>query len=611
MENKTFDFSGWATRFNVKCSDGRTIRKGAFKDCDGKTVPLVWNHNHNDVDNVLGHALLQNREEGMYAYCSFNETEQGKTAKELVKHGDIVALSIYANQLKQNGGDVLHGAIRELSLVLAGANPKAVIENVMAHSEVHRPEEDVFIPEEGHKETWNLEAKFEEVVVHSEPENNPEDISHAENEKEPAAADKGEDEETIADVYNTLTEKQKLVVEAIIGAALSESNADNNQEEEKDMKHNAFDQTNMIDDNTVVLSHSDLLDVVKAAKQNGSMRDAYEAKVAELAAAQGVKGDDLAHSVTNLDVLFPEVQAIGTPSTINDDTTWVGKVMGAVHHTPFSRVKMMAFDITGEEARARGYIKGQQKEEEVIAALRRETSPQTVYKLQKLDRDDIIDVTDFDIVAYLKTEMRGKLNEEIARAILIGDGRSAASKDKIDPLHIRPILGDNPTYVVAKYMTREQGEDDYKFAKRFIKDVIRSRKDYKGKGNPTLYTTEDLLTDMLLIEDRNERVIYDTMDKLKTALRVSDIVTVPCFENQTRTADGFDYKLMGIIVNLGDYNVGADKGGAVAMFDDFDINFNKYEYLIETRISGAMVAPKGAITFEEKTTHVVAPEGEE
>lgn len=610
MENKTFDFSGWATRNNVKCSDGRTIRKNAFKDCDGKTVPLVWNHIHNDVDNVLGHALLQNREEGVYAYCSFNETEQGKTAKELVRHGDIVALSIYANQLKQNGGDVLHGAIRELSLVLAGANPKAVIENVLAHSDVPVKEEDLLFPEEGTKESWKIDSGFEEVAVHSdepaEPEKKPEEeISHAEDEKKTAESDKSEEELTIAEVLATLTPTQKLVVDALVGAALSEqeSNAENNQEENKEMKHNAFDQTNMIDDNTVVLSHSDLLDVVKVAKQNGSMRDAYEAKVAELAAAQGVKGDDLAHSVTNLDVLFPEVQAIGTPTTINDDTTWVGKVMGGVHHTPFSRVKMMAFDITGEEARARGYIKGQQKEEEVIAALRRETSPQTVYKLQKLDRDDIIDVTDFDIVAYLKTEMRGKLNEEIARAILTGDGRSAASKDKIDPLHIRPILGDNSTYVVAKYMERAQGEDDYKFAKRFIKDVIRSRKEYKGKGNPTLFTTEDLLTDMLLIEDKNERVIYDTMDKLKTALRVSDIVTVPYFENQVRTADGFDYKLMGIVVNLGDYNVGADKGGAVAMFDDFDINFNKYEYLIETRISGAMVAPKGAITFEEKTAH--------
>lgn len=606
MENKTFDFSGWATRFNVKCSDGRTIRKGAFKDCDGKTVPLVWNHNHNDVENVLGHALLQNREEGMYAYCSFNETEQGKTAKELVKHGDIVALSIYANQLKQNGGDVLHGAIRELSLVLAGANPKAVIENVLAHSD-NIQEENLLFPEAGTKEDWKMDSEYEEVVAHSDPESEvkPEEISHAEDEKKPAEDTKPEDEETIADVYNTLTEKQKLVVEAIIGAALSESNEKNTQEEEE-MKHNAFDQTNELKNDVTVLSHSDLKEVIENAKRNGSMKDAYLAKVAEIAAAQGREGstDELAHSVTNLDVLFPEVQAVGAPTTINDDVAWVSNVMGSVHHTPFSRVKMMAFDITGDEARARGYIKGQQKEEEVIAALRRETSPQTVYKLQKLDRDDIIDVTDFDIVAYLKNEMRGKLNEEIARAILTGDGRSAASKDKINPLNIRPILGDSSTYVVAKYMEPVQGETEYDFAKRFIKTNIKSRKEYKGKGNPTLFVTEDLLTDMLLIEDLNERVIYDTMDKLKTALRVANIVTVPYFENQTRTADGYDYKLLGILVNLADYNVGADKGGQVAMFDDFDINFNKYEYLIETRISGAMVAPYGAITFEKKTPHV-------
>lgn len=592
-KKKTFDFSGWATRNDVKCSDGRTIRKDAFKHCDGQTVPLVWNHNHTDLDNVLGHALLQNRNEGVYAYCSFNETEQGKMAKELVKHGDIRALSIYANQLKQNGGDVIHGAIRELSLVLAGANPEAIIKDVLAHSENSDITKDnLIIPEKGTTEDWNFDSEFEEIQ-HAEEE----EVSHADEEKKAADSGKSEDEETIADVYNTLTEKQKLVVEAIIGAALSESN-ENTQEEDENMKHNAFEQTGAVEETVTTLSHSDLLDVIADAKRSGSLKDAYNMK-------KKAKEDELQHSITDIDLLFPEVKAINnTPTTINDDTNWVGKVMGGVHHTPFSRVKMMAFDITGEEARARGYVKGNQKEEEVIGALRRETSPQTVYKLQKLDRDDIIDVTDFDVVAYIKNEMRGKLDEEIARAILIGDGRSKASKDKINPLNIRPILGDDPTYVVSKQLTKEQGEDEYAFAKKFIKAVIRSRKDYKGKGNPTLFCTEDLLTDMLLIEDRNQRIIYDTMDKLKTALRVVDIVTVPCFENQTRTAEGFDYKLMGILVNLSDYNVGADKGGAVSMFDDFDINFNKYEYLIETRCSGAMVAPYGAITFEEKSTHV-------
>ena len=579
MAKETFDFSGWATRNDIKCSDGRTIRKDAFKHCDGQTVPLVWNHNHTDADNVLGKALLENRNEGVYAYCSFNGTENGKNAKELVKHGDIVSLSIYANQLKQNGGDVIHGAIKEVSLVLAGANPGAKIENVMAHGELD--EESATI--------WNgvTELKFD-VDVDTDA------ISHAAAQEEPAKMEDSKEgkEETIADVYNTLTEKQKLVVNALIGAALEEKAENDDQEEDEKMKHNAFEQTNEIETN--VLSHSDLVDVIADAKKFGSLKDAYIAKCNE-------KEVDLQHSINNLDVLFPEVKAINnTPVTINDDTNWVAKVMGGVHHTPFSRVKMMAFDITGEEARARGYIKGNKKEEEVIGALRRETSPQTVYKLQKLDRDDIIDVTDFDVVAYIKNEMRGKLDEEIARAILIGDGRSSASKDKINPLHIRPILGDDSTYVISKQLSRDKGADDYAFAKKFIKAVIKSRKEYKGKGNPTLFCTEDLLTDMLLIEDANQRVIYDTMDKLKTALRVVDIVTVPCFENQTRKVAEQNLKLMAILVNLSDYNVGADKGGAVSMFDDFDINFNKYEYLIETRCSGAMVQPYGAVTFEEQ-----------
>lgn len=586
MAKETFDFSGWATRNDIKCSDGRTIRRDAFKHCDGQTVPLVWNHNHTDADNVLGKALLENRKEGVYAYCSFNGTENGKNAKELVKHGDIVSLSIYANQLKQNGGDVIHGAIKEVSLVLAGANPGAKIENVMAHGELD--EESATI--------WNGVTEFNydvDVDVDS--------ILHADAPKAEAEKEKSPEEgkeETIADVYNTLTDKQKMVVNALIGAALEEKAQNNNQEEDEKMKHNAFEQTNEIETN--VLSHSDLVDVIADAKKFGSLKDAYIAKCNE-------KEVDLQHSINNLDVLFPEVKAINnTPVTINDDTNWVAKVMGGVHHTPFSRVKMMAFDITGEEARARGYIKGNKKEEEVIGALRRETSPQTVYKLQKLDRDDIIDVTDFDVVAYIKNEMRGKLDEEIARAILIGDGRSSASKDKINPLHIRPILGDDSTYVVSKQLKRDASADEYAFAKQFIKAVIKSRKEYKGKGNPTLFCTEDLLTDMLLIEDRNQRVVYDTMDKLKTALRVVDIVTVPCFENQTRKVGEQNLKLMAILVNLSDYNIGADKGGAVSMFDDFDINFNKYEYLIETRCSGAMVQPYGAVTFEEQVASEAA-----
>ncbi len=613
MGKKTYDFSGWATRFNVKCSDGRTIRENAFKHCDGMTVPMVWNHNHNDADNVLGHALLEYRKEGMYTYCSFNDTEQGRNAKELVKHGDICSLSIYANQLKQNGGDVVHGAIREVSLVLAGANPGAKIENVMAHGALDNESAIMF----NASETFDYDVEVEEINHADDDSDNSDDKtvqevfdSFTEEQKTVVYAligaaledakkgsseakhsedlEHADEDKTVEEVFDSFTEEQKTVVYALIGAALEDAKK-GNQEDNKEMKQNAFENTNGNMEN--VLSHSDLVAVIDEAKKNGSLREAFE-------------GACLEHGINNIDVLFPEVQAISkTPATINDDTSWVNKVMSRVHHTPFSKVKMLAFDITGDEARARGYIKGNKKEEEVIAALRRSTTPQTVYKLQKLDRDDVIDITDFDVVAYIKQEMRGKLDEELARAFLTGDGRSAASKDKINPLNIRPILGDDSTYVVAKYLERGS-MDEYKFAKYFIKQCIKSRKEYKGTGNPTLFCTEDLLTDMLLIEDKNERVIYDTMDKLKTALRVADIVTVPYFANQTRTADNYTYNLMGILVNLTDYNVGADKGGAVSMFDDFDINYNKYEYLIETRCSGAMVTPYGAITFEEK----IAPE---
>lgn len=579
----TFDFSGWATRNDVKCSDGRTIRKGAFKDNDGQTVPLVWNHNHAAADNVLGHALLENREEGVYAYCSFNETEQGKTAKELVQHGDICSLSIYANQLKQNGGDVIHGAIREVSLVLAGANPGAKIENIIAHGETDAEQAVI----------WNASDTFEynvekEIVEHSEKQNNEpaeaEPVQHAEEGKSEAKDDK-----TVEDVVNSMTEEQKTVLYALVGAAFEDGKNENNQEDTKEMKQNAFE-SKTTNETENVLTHAELVGAIELAKKTGSLKEAVNQVIAD-------KEAELQHSITNIERLFPEVKAISnTPDTINDDTSWVNKVMTKVHHTPFSRVKMMAMDITGEQARARGYVKGNQKVEEVIAALKRETSPQTVYKLQKLDRDDIIDITDFDVVAYIKQEMRGKLEEEIARAILTGDGRSAASNDKINPLNIRPILGDDTTYVVKKLVEKDPNMDQYAFAKFFIKEVIRARKDYKGSGNPALFTTEDMLTDMLLIEDKNGRVIYDTIEKLKTALRVSDIVTPPYFAEYE--------SLLGILVNLNDYNVGADKGGAVAMFDDFDLNFNKYEYLIETRISGAMVKPFGAVTFEIKPATV-------
>ena len=566
-----YDFSGWATRNDIRCSDGRTIRKGAFAEQDGTTVPLVWNHNHVDADNVLGHAILENRDQGVYAYCFFNDTKQGNNAKELVTHGDICSLSIFANQLKQNGGDVIHGAIREVSLVLAGANPGAKIENIMAHGD---------------------NSEEEAIIYNDSDEIN---LAHSEEKEKMEEENK---EKTVKDVIDSMTEEQRNVMYALIGEAIeSTKGEDPSNEEENKMKHNAFeneDQTKK--EETETLSHSEFMEIVSEAKRKGSMKDAFlEHNITEI--------PYLAHSITNVGNLFPEAKAVSrVPEVVDRDQTWVGNVMASVKHTPFSRIKSFYANITADEARAKGYVKGAKKVEEVITALKRTTDPQTVYKLQKMDRDDIIDITDFDVVAWLKGEMRGKLDEEIARAILIGDGRSSSSSDKVDPLRIRPVYQDDTTYTIKRILTRAAGADDSAFAKAFIKDVVKSRKEYKGSGNPTLYTTEDMLTSMLLIEDTTGRVIYDTIEKLKTALRVRDIVTVPVMENVGRedTPGKKKWNLLGILVNLNDYNVGADKGGSVNMFDDFDINYNKYEYLIETRCSGALVKPYSAITFEEE-----------
>ncbi len=569
-----YDFSGWATRNDIRCSDGRIIRRGAFAEQDGTTVPLVWNHNHVDADNVLGHAILENRDQGVYAYCFFNDTKQGNNAKELVTHGDICSLSIFANQLKQNGGDVIHGAIREVSLVLAGANPGAKIENIMAHGD---------------------NSEEEAIIYNDSDEIN---LAHSEEKEKMEEENK---EKTVKDVIDSMTEEQRNVMYALIGEAIEstkgESDDDQSNEEENKMKHNAFeneDQTKK--EETETLSHSEFMEIVSEAKRKGSMKDAFlDHNITEI--------PYLAHSITNVGNLFPESKAVSrVPEVVDRDQTWVGNVMASVKHTPFSRVKSFYANITADEARAKGYVKGAKKVEEVITALKRTTDPQTVYKLQKMDRDDIIDITDFDVVAWLKGEMRGKLDEEIARAILIGDGRSSSSADKVDPLKIRPVYQDDTTYTIKRILTRASGADDSAFAKAFIKDVVKSRKEYKGSGNPTLYTTEDMLTSMLLIEDTTGRVIYDTIEKLKTALRVRDIVTVPVMENVGRedTPGKKKWNLLGILVNLNDYNVGADKGGSVNMFDDFDINYNKYEYLIETRCSGALVKPYSAITFEEE-----------
>ena len=561
---KTYDFSGWATRNNLRCSDGRTIMKDAFKHNDGQTVPLVWNHQHNDPLNVLGHALLENRDEGVYAYCTFNETESGKNAKLLVEHGDVSALSIYANQLKQQGSNVIHGAIREVSLVLAGANPGAFIDSVMRHGE---------------------ESDDEAIIYTGE------DISlfHADEKKDKPVDEKSEDEETVADVFNTLTEKQKTVVYAMIGQALeekeeSENNNDNNDSKggNKTMKHNVFDKEDAKKD---VLSHSDLEAIFADAKRYGSLKDSV-----------------LAHGIEQIDYLFPDAKNVtDIPQFIQRDMGWVQKVMNSVHHTPFSRIKSVLADITEDDARAKGYIKGNLKKDEVFTLLKRTTTPTTIYKKQKLDRDDVVDIVDFDVVAWLKSEMRMMLDEEIARAILVGDGRLSSSDDKINEQNIRPIWKDDDLYTIKAPVTVAANATADEKAKAFIRAAIKSRKNYKGSGEPTLYTTEDVLTDCLLMEDTTGRVIYDSVSKLATALRVKEIVTVPVMENLSRDDNGTTYGLMGIIVNLTDYNIGADKGGAVNMFDDFDIDYNAQKYLIETRCSGALIKPYSAIALELTT----------
>ena len=555
-----FDFSGWATRNNLKCSDGRTILKDAFKGNNGQTVPLVWNHQHNDPLNVLGHALLENRDEGVYAYCKFNETESGRNAKLLVEHGDVSALSIYANQLKQQGPNVLHGAIREVSLVLAGANPGAFIDSVIRHGD----------------------ASDEEAIIYTG-----ENISmyHAEEKKEDKPVEQKEktNEETVADVFNTLDEKQKTVVYAMIGQALEEKEEFDEENEDskggnKAMKHNIFDNEYTRD----VLSHSDMEAIFADAKRYGSLKDSI-----------------LAHGIEHIDYLFPDAKNItNTPQFIQRDMGWVQKVMTAVHNTPFSRIKSIFADITEEDARAKGYIKGSMKKEEVFSLLKRTTTPTTIYKKQKLDRDDVIDITDFDVVAWLKSEMRMMLDEEIARATLVGDGRLNSSDDKINEQNIRPIWTDADLYTIkAPVVVAANATADQK-AKAFIRSAIKSRKNYKGSGEPTLYTTEDVLTDCLLMEDTTGRIIYDSVTKLATALRVKEIVTVPIMEDLSRTVEGKKLDLMGIIVNLSDYNIGADKGGAVNMFDDFDIDYNAQKYLIETRCSGALIKPYSAIALE-------------
>lgn len=587
MANK-YDFVGWATKNDLLCSDGRTIRKGAFKDCDGMVVPLVWNHQHNDPENVLGHALLKNEDEGVRAYCTCNDTEKGMTAKSLVIHGDVGSLSIWANQLKQNGGDVLHGVIREVSLVLAGANPGATIDYIVEHGE--ESGDSALIYSNGGIEMYHAEEEKEEVVT----EENTDTLEHAQTEDTASKEDEGSDE-TIKDVLNTLSEKQKSAVMQLIGYAIQDNAKEDNEEDDDSMKHNVFDNENK--EQGTFLSHADMQKIFADAKRCGSLKEAVENAIDEGIIAHSIDTTDMETATGNQtygfndpSMLFPEYKSLNTPPEwISRDMGWVQKVMGGVHRTPFSRIKSMFADITEDEARAKGYIKGHQKKEEVFSTLKRTTDPQTIYKKQKLDRDDVIDITDFDVVSWIRAEMRVMLNEEIARAILIGDGRAADSDDKIQEIHIRPVVKDVPLFNVKVNVTVPDGEN---MADVMIDEIIRARKNYKGSGNPTFFTTEDVLTEMLLLKDKIGHKLYKTEAELATALRVKEIVTVEPMEGMK--IDGKD--LAGVIVNLADYNVGADKGGEINMFDDFDIDYNQMKYLIETRCSGALTKPFSAMT---------------
>lgn len=591
MVNFDYDCSGWATKANVRCYDGLVIAQDAFKECSGKVVPMVYNHDHSNVDNVIGHCLLENRPGGVYCYAKFNDTDTGKTARQCVESGDLSAFSIFANGLKKVGSTVKHGFIREVSLVLAGCNPGALIDEVVKHSadEDYEGGEAFIYNEDGLSLTHGMD-----------PEGNPlEDLTHSADsgdavtddkatQKEAKMADEKNEGKTLEQVYNSMTDEQKECCHALVGLALEEKEGGNNDDGKEDdtVKQNVFDK----DTNATVLKHSieEINNVVKTAKSHGTMKAAFE--------DAGMDSDELAHSIDNIDWLFPEDHLLDTtPRIIDKPDDWVSVVMGAVHHIPFSRFKSMFADLTEEDARAKGYFKGNFKKEEVFGLLRRSTSPTTVYKKQKLDRDDVIDITSFGVVAWLKQEMRLKLNRELALAYLLGDGRLAASEDKIDENCIRPVFNDSDLFTI-KVQCKTTGlttvEDKYK---ALIKQILRSRKEYRGSGTPTLFTTEDALTEMLLLEDGIGHPLYADEAALARKLRVKNIVTIPEMEGR-KGAKGGD--LVCLIVNLADYTVGADKGGAVSMFDDFDIDFNAQKYLIETRCSGALTTPFSAMAVE-------------
>lgn len=594
-----YDFSGWATRNNIQCSDGRTILKDAFKDNDGQKVPLVWNHQHDNPTEVLGHAILENRDDGVYAYCKFNNTESGNIAKELVHNGDVNQLSIYANKLKTKMNNVMHGCIREVSLVLAGANPGAYIDSIMIHSDEEGEEAIIYNNEVidnsdavEHSDSSEGTVSESSEKVNDEKEEK-QDESEKETQKEIQKEDEkeedkmeGENEKTIGEIFDTLNDEQKNAVYALVGQAVED--AQNNEDEEdggENMKHNVFDN----DEEGEVLQHSEILaEAIQDAKRYGSLKDS----VIEHAAI---------NNITDINKLFPDATALNKePIMIEEDNSWVAKVMRAVKHSPFSRVKVTFGRLTEPQARAKGYIKGNQKLNIQMAALNRVVTPTTVYIKNEIDRDDVVDITDFDVVAWQKREMRKQLDKELARAMLLGDGRDVSDQSKINELNIIPVAKDVDTYTI-KYtitsgtdynQTGNSASENDSFTKGIIRAALRSRKQYKGSGTPSFYTTEDILNDMLLIEDQNGRRIYNSVNDLALALRVKEIVTIPEMENEAYS------NIVGIIVNMADYTAGADKGGSVNMFDDFDIDYNQMKYLMETRMSGALTVPYSAIVLQ-------------
>lgn len=584
MAKFDYDCSGWATKANVQCYDGLTIAQDAFRECDGRVVPMVYNHDHGDIGNVIGHCLLENRPGGVYCYAKFNNTDSGNTARKCVENGDLNAFSIFANGLQKVGKTVKHGLIQEVSLVLAGCNPGALIDEVIKHSvdEDYDGGEAFIYNDSGLSLTHGMDPNGDplEELEHSA------DGGKTREEAKMADEKNMNTEETVEDVFNTLTEKQKNVVYAIIGSTMA---SEDDGEEDDTVKQNVFDK----DTHETVLKHSmdEINNIVKTAKSHGSMKQAFE---------DAMDADELAHSIDNVEWLFPDDHVLDTPPhVIDNDQTWVGKVMNGVHHIPFSRIKSMSADLTEEDARAKGYIKGNFKKEQVFGLLKRSTSPTTVYKKQKMDRDDIADITRFDVVAWLKKEMRTKLNEELARAYLIGDGRNTASDDKINEGNIRPIVNDDDFYTIKVQAAVASGADTVTKIKAAMNASLKARKDYKGSGNPTLFTTEDNLTDMLLLEDKIGHRLYKNEAEVAQAMRVKEIVTVPQMAGMKGSKGG---ELFGIVVNLADYTVGADKGGAVNMFDDFDIDYNQQKYLIETRCSGALTVPFSAMAIEYNVT---------